>query len=292
MAENVLDRAGEAALYRGAAAVLAPGHVGRRAAAIGRSPRCSSTSRSRSSASTARSARSRTCASIAGTALSLGWVEDGHLVCAYHGWTYDPDGVCTRIPASHGTNIPSKARIVALPRGRARRPDLGLPRRRRARDAAARLPRVGRRRRIGRSRSRSTTGTAARRGGSRTSSTSATSRGSTRASSATGRSPRSRTTTSSGTRRRCRSSSGSRSRRTPSRATPATPGRIQRTPSRYTISMPFSVHLDQPLEDGHHFVLFVASCPLSAKETRNFTWNARNYELDPAPTRASSTSSR
>ena len=46
--------------------------------------------------------------------------------------------------------------------------------------------------------------------------------------------------------------------------------------------MPFTVRLDQPLEDDRHFVLFVASCPLSAKETRNFTWNARNYDLDPA----------
>ena len=67
---------------------------------------------------------------------------------------------------------------------------------------------------------------------------------------------------------------------------------IQRDPSHYTITMPFTVRLDQPLEDDRHFVLFVASCPLSAKETRNFTWNARNYELDPAATRASSTSSR
>ena len=45
--------------------------------------------------------------------------------------------------------------------------------------------------------------------------------------------------------------------------------------------MPFTVRLDQPLPDDRHFVLFVASCPLSAKETRNFTWNARNYELEP-----------
>ena len=58
--------------------------------------------------------------------------------------------------------------------------------------------------------------------------------------------------------------------------------RIQRDPSHYTITMPFTVRLDQPLPDDRHFVLFVASCPLSAKETRNFTWNARNYDLDPA----------
>ena len=34
-----------------------------------------------------------------GSRLSLGHVEDGHLVCAYHGWTYDSEGQCTRFPA-------------------------------------------------------------------------------------------------------------------------------------------------------------------------------------------------
>lgn len=46
-----------------------------------------------------------------GTALSLGWVEEEHLVCAYHGWTYRADGVCTRIPARHGAHIPPRARL-------------------------------------------------------------------------------------------------------------------------------------------------------------------------------------
>jgi phenylpropionate dioxygenase-like ring-hydroxylating dioxygenase large terminal subunit len=46
-----------------------------------------------------------------GTALSLGRVEDGQLRCAYHGWTYGPDGVCTAIPARHGHSIPSRARL-------------------------------------------------------------------------------------------------------------------------------------------------------------------------------------
>jgi vanillate O-demethylase monooxygenase subunit len=57
--------------------------------------------------------------------------------------------------------------------------------------------------------------------------------------------------------------------------------KLQREPSHYTLSMPFTVRLDQPLPDDRHFVLFVASCPISAKETRNFTWNARNYDLEP-----------
>lgn len=46
-----------------------------------------------------------------GTALSLGWVEDDQLRCAYHGWTYGADGVCTGIPARFGANIPRRARL-------------------------------------------------------------------------------------------------------------------------------------------------------------------------------------
>lgn len=33
-----------------------------------------------------------------GTALSLGRVESGELVCPYHGWSFDTSGRCTRIP--------------------------------------------------------------------------------------------------------------------------------------------------------------------------------------------------
>jgi phenylpropionate dioxygenase-like ring-hydroxylating dioxygenase large terminal subunit len=46
-----------------------------------------------------------------GTPLSLGWVEGDQLRCAYHGWTYGDDGVCTAIPARHGPNIPARARL-------------------------------------------------------------------------------------------------------------------------------------------------------------------------------------
>jgi vanillate O-demethylase monooxygenase subunit len=46
-----------------------------------------------------------------GTALSLGWVEGDRLRCAYHGWTYGPDGACTSIPARFGTSIPGRARL-------------------------------------------------------------------------------------------------------------------------------------------------------------------------------------
>ena len=50
-----------------------------------------------------------------GTALSLGRVEGDQLRCAYHGWTYGPDGVCTSIPARFGTNIPRRARLHPYP---------------------------------------------------------------------------------------------------------------------------------------------------------------------------------
>src|SRR5688500_7377718 len=34
-----------------------------------------------------------------GTPLWLGWVDQGQLVCAYHGWHYAASGACTRIPS-------------------------------------------------------------------------------------------------------------------------------------------------------------------------------------------------
>jgi vanillate O-demethylase monooxygenase subunit len=46
-----------------------------------------------------------------GTALSLGWVKDDQLQCAFHGWTYDAEGLCTAIPARFGINIPRRARL-------------------------------------------------------------------------------------------------------------------------------------------------------------------------------------
>lgn len=50
-----------------------------------------------------------------GTALSLGWIEDENLVCAYHGWTYAPDGTCVRIPSlPAGHAVPAKARATAV----------------------------------------------------------------------------------------------------------------------------------------------------------------------------------
>jgi vanillate O-demethylase monooxygenase subunit len=49
-----------------------------------------------------------------GTPLSRGWLDDGLLVCAYHGWSYAADGACVRIPAlDPGQPIPRKARVAA-----------------------------------------------------------------------------------------------------------------------------------------------------------------------------------
>jgi phenylpropionate dioxygenase-like ring-hydroxylating dioxygenase large terminal subunit len=45
-----------------------------------------------------------------GARLSLGTVRDGTLACAYHGWTYDPDGRCVRFPAHPEQRPPGTAR--------------------------------------------------------------------------------------------------------------------------------------------------------------------------------------
>ncbi|GFN33668.1 aromatic ring-hydroxylating dioxygenase subunit alpha [Paenibacillus xylaniclasticus] len=46
-----------------------------------------------------------------GVPLSLGMVNQGELVCAYHGWRYDSEGRCVCIPSlSAGQTIPPKAR--------------------------------------------------------------------------------------------------------------------------------------------------------------------------------------
>jgi phenylpropionate dioxygenase-like ring-hydroxylating dioxygenase large terminal subunit len=46
-----------------------------------------------------------------GAPLSLGWLDNGGIVCAYHGWGYGPDGACVRIPSlPEGKTIPRKAR--------------------------------------------------------------------------------------------------------------------------------------------------------------------------------------
>ena len=46
-----------------------------------------------------------------GTALSLGWVADGCIVCLYHGWNYDSSGACVKIPQTESVVIPPKAKV-------------------------------------------------------------------------------------------------------------------------------------------------------------------------------------
>jgi phenylpropionate dioxygenase-like ring-hydroxylating dioxygenase large terminal subunit len=45
--------------------------------------------------------------------LSLGYLEDGNVVCGYHGWTFDGEGECVRIPQQPDQPIPKKARVDA-----------------------------------------------------------------------------------------------------------------------------------------------------------------------------------
>jgi vanillate O-demethylase monooxygenase subunit len=50
-----------------------------------------------------------------GTALSLGWIAADCLICPYHGWQYNSQGVCVSIPQSAHNSIPTKARTVTYP---------------------------------------------------------------------------------------------------------------------------------------------------------------------------------
>lgn len=48
-----------------------------------------------------------------GAELSGGKVENGEIVCPYHGWRYNRIGVCTAIPSlAPGATIPAKARVI------------------------------------------------------------------------------------------------------------------------------------------------------------------------------------
>lgn len=46
-----------------------------------------------------------------GTRLSLGEVENETLICPYHGWTYNQEGQCVRIPAHPEQTPPARARV-------------------------------------------------------------------------------------------------------------------------------------------------------------------------------------
>ncbi|NJN44727.1 MAG: Rieske 2Fe-2S domain-containing protein [Anaerolineae bacterium] len=51
-----------------------------------------------------------------GGALSDGWLEGNCIVCPYHGWHFEADGACVKIPANQpGVPVPKKARVDAYP---------------------------------------------------------------------------------------------------------------------------------------------------------------------------------
>lgn len=47
-----------------------------------------------------------------GARLSLGEIRGESLMCAYHGWTYDADGRCVKMPAHADQTPPAKARTI------------------------------------------------------------------------------------------------------------------------------------------------------------------------------------
>ena len=50
-----------------------------------------------------------------GGALSSGWLKGDSVVCPYHGWEFNADGDCLKIPAQPQRGIPKKARVDAYP---------------------------------------------------------------------------------------------------------------------------------------------------------------------------------
>ncbi|MET8150621.1 Rieske 2Fe-2S domain-containing protein [Actinoplanes sp. NPDC049668] len=50
-----------------------------------------------------------------GAALSGGWLKDDCIVCPYHGWEYQSDGQCVKIPAQPERPVPRKARVDSYP---------------------------------------------------------------------------------------------------------------------------------------------------------------------------------
>src|SRR5262245_10659156 len=46
-----------------------------------------------------------------GTRLSLGKTDGSHLICPYHGWSYNTQGRCVRIPAHPDQIPPARAKV-------------------------------------------------------------------------------------------------------------------------------------------------------------------------------------
>lgn len=243
-----------------------------------------------------------------GTALSLGWVDDGSrpapdgsgtvgepcLVCAYHGWSYDQRGVVRRIPAVHGRAIPNRARVTRYATATA----VGLvwvllePGQRgwEQPESAYALPQAD---------------SWWEQPGFRTI-------------------PIDTYDWAASAARRIENFVdfshfpwvhpevlGDRSKpispehevrddgttisfdisleepQASVKGDTAPGAKVQRDPTTYTLHLPLSVTLDQRLPpspdrlEGNHFILFLAVAPLTARSCRSFTWNARTYRLGP-----------
>ncbi|MFD2333552.1 Rieske 2Fe-2S domain-containing protein [Cohnella sp. GCM10020058] len=50
-----------------------------------------------------------------GAPLSKGWVENDEIVCPYHGFRYNCEGVCTSVPAHPNGKISPKLRLITYP---------------------------------------------------------------------------------------------------------------------------------------------------------------------------------
>jgi vanillate O-demethylase monooxygenase subunit len=50
-----------------------------------------------------------------GVPLTMGWCENEHIICKYHGFHYDGSGQCTKIPAHPGAAIPPKLKLHTYP---------------------------------------------------------------------------------------------------------------------------------------------------------------------------------
>ncbi len=47
--------------------------------------------------------------------LSIGWIEEGNLVCAYHGWAFGDEGRCVEVPSSgQGATVPPAAHLPCV----------------------------------------------------------------------------------------------------------------------------------------------------------------------------------
>ena len=213
-----------------------------------------------------------------GTALSLGTVVDGGLQCAYHGWTFDSTGACVRIPSRPEGSIPRKAKVQSY----AVQESVGLvwvcleppaefpiPSYRPWDDTSFRTVRIP---------LYDWKSSAARRvenfvDFSHFPFVHAGVLGD----------PNKPEIPDHPVRRDAHTISfdlGVEEVPNELKGDDVGDGPIQRMPSTYTVSMPYSVQLDQPLGDGRHFQLFMASAPLGRKETRTFSWCSRNYDLD------------